>query len=269
MSSPTANAGADQEIMEGATVHLDGSGSAPADPERQIVAYRWSQTRGPEVTISDPASVSPHFQTPPVGTGGAMLSFQLMVEDSIGIRAVDEVTVSILDNGISGFPDDVLTFICATGQPIGIKVHGDARLLRIVPIDPSSAPSADSAPDALYGWFDISIQVPTPGETAEVLFYFESPANDDQIWYRYNPHSGWMDYSGHSTFNADRNIISISLTDGADGDDDDTSNGLVQNVSGIGTYATITPSSDDTSTDGGGGGGGGCFIGIMNAMPLK
>jgi hypothetical protein len=96
-----------------------------------------------------------------------MPSFQFMEEDSTGIRAIDEVTVSILDNGISGFPDDVLTFICAIGQPIGIKVQGEARLLR--------------------------------------------------------------------------SAVSIFLTDGAEGDDDYTPNSIVQDVSGIGTYATISP----------------------------
>lgn len=270
LPSPSADAGTDQEVMEGTTVALDGSASAPADPERQIVSYQWTQTSGPAVILSDPAAVRPSFLTLPVGTEGAILDFQLMVEDSIGIRAIDEVTVSILDNGISGFPDDVLTFICATGQPVGIKVQGEARLLRIAPVDPSGTPSAGNAPDALYGWFDFTIQVPTPGATAEVLFYFPSPATDDQIWYRYNPVSGWTDYSGHSTFLGDRSTVSVSLTDGAEGDDDDTANGIVEDVSGMGTDATITPSSDDTDPAGGdGGGGGGCFITIMNAMSLE
>jgi hypothetical protein len=270
LPSPSADAGTDQEVIEGTTVNIDGSASAPADPERQIVSYQWTQTSGPAVILSDPAAVRPFFLTPPVGTEGAMLGFQLMVEDSIGIRAIDEVTVSILDNGISGFPDDVLTLICATGQPIGIKVQGEAHLLKIVTIDPSILPSADNAPTALYGWFDITIEVPTSGATAEVLFYFPTPATDDQNWYRYNPDRSWADYSGHSAFNGDRSVVTIFLTDGAEGDDDYTPNGTIQDVSGIGTYATISPSSDDPPpASGGGGGGGGCFISIMNTMSLE
>ena len=41
---PTANAGADQAVQEGARVQLAGSGS---DSDGSVASYQWSQTAGP------------------------------------------------------------------------------------------------------------------------------------------------------------------------------------------------------------------------------
>ncbi len=59
---PTANAGADQNVEEGATVQLDGSGSSTADGE--ITKYIWSfssKPAGSTATFSDVSAVNPTF----------------------------------------------------------------------------------------------------------------------------------------------------------------------------------------------------------------
>ena len=97
---PTADAGADQEVDEGVTVTLDGSGSS--DPDDAIKTYQWVQIAGPAVTLSDAGAVSPTFDTPDVGPGGAVLEFKLTVTDSgadfgeeQGLRDEDTCVVTV------------------------------------------------------------------------------------------------------------------------------------------------------------------------------
>ena len=61
---PVADAGVDQNVVEGATVTLDGSDSS--DPDGAIISYQWTQTVGTTVVLSDSTAVTPTFVTPPV-----------------------------------------------------------------------------------------------------------------------------------------------------------------------------------------------------------
>ncbi|MCG8369373.1 MAG: PKD domain-containing protein, partial [Proteobacteria bacterium] len=48
--APTANAGADQDVVENATVELDGTGSG--DPDGDSLSYAWVQIGTPAVSLS-------------------------------------------------------------------------------------------------------------------------------------------------------------------------------------------------------------------------
>ncbi len=92
---PTADAGDDQSLHEGTAVTLDGSGSDSFD---NIKDFRWTQTAGTPVTLSDPAISNPTFAAPQVEASGETLVFSLVVTDTRGVEsAEDEVVVTIAD----------------------------------------------------------------------------------------------------------------------------------------------------------------------------
>ena len=79
---PVANAGVTETVPEGNTACLDGSTSY--DLEGDALTYAWTQLDGPPVTLDNPTTSGPCFDTPNVGPGGADLHFQLIVTDSHG-----------------------------------------------------------------------------------------------------------------------------------------------------------------------------------------
>ena len=91
---PTANAGADQKVLEESTVTLDGSNSF--DPDDGIESYRWKQVAGRSVTFSDPTSDRPIFEAPNFDDGGDKpLVFELTVTDNGGLQSSDSTSVSV------------------------------------------------------------------------------------------------------------------------------------------------------------------------------
>ena len=91
---PTANAGADQTVLEKSTVTLDGSNSF--DPDDGIASYRWKQVAGPSVTFSDPTNDQPIFEAPSFDdSGNQPLIFELIVKDDSGLQSSDSTTVSV------------------------------------------------------------------------------------------------------------------------------------------------------------------------------
>ena len=98
---PAAVAGADATVIEGDTVTLDGSAST--DAQGDIASYRWRQVSGPPVILSDPTAASPTFVAPQVEAGAPQdLVFSLTVTDSVGLTSSDEITITVVDNGLAG-----------------------------------------------------------------------------------------------------------------------------------------------------------------------
>ncbi len=93
--APTADAGPDQGVNEEVLVTLDGSDSS--DSDGSISSYQWTQTSGPNVTLSDSAAVSPTFTSPTVlsGVGPKTLIFSLQVIDNEGATNSDTVAITV------------------------------------------------------------------------------------------------------------------------------------------------------------------------------
>ena len=90
--APTANAGEDQTVGEGATVTLSGSGT---DPENENLTYAWSQTSGTTMTLSGANTATATFTAPSSLTANATLVFQLTVTDARNESGTDSVTITV------------------------------------------------------------------------------------------------------------------------------------------------------------------------------
>jgi hypothetical protein len=258
---PMAIAGPDQTVSEGDTVTLDSSNST--DVDGGIVSYMWTQLIGIPVTLSDTTAAKPTFVAPTVDAGGTELTFQVTVTDDGGLQASDEVLVTVDDNGITGFPDDVITFTSSTGQGMGIKVDSGGSCTGLYAIDPSTISDNTNRPeDLIYDLTYMQIKVNTVGGAAVVTIYLPEAAPLGYAWYKYGSNEGWYDYSDHAVFNLDRTEVTLTLIDGGTGDDDGVANGMIVDPSGLG-MPPAGPASPTGGGDsgGGGGGGGGCFIG--------
>ena len=87
---PVANGGADQWVIAGSTVTLDGTGST--DPDGSTLAYAWTQLAGTPVTLTGADTATPAFTAPDVLE---TLVFQLTVTDDRGAAVSDSVDVTI------------------------------------------------------------------------------------------------------------------------------------------------------------------------------
>jgi predicted RNA-binding protein with TRAM domain len=255
-AAPWADAGPDQSVEEGATVTLDGSNST--DPDDGMASYLWTQTGGVPATLSDASAVQPTFVTPIVDATGATLTFRLTATDIGGLQASDQVSVTVSDNGITGFPADVLTTRTLAGEPFGIREDNGGSFTRLTFIDPAAVPATFGKPDNfLYGLVEMEIRVSAPGATTTVTIFLPSPAPEDYGWYKYNDTAGWFDYNGNAAFNPSRDQVTLTLEDGGTGDDDRVANGIIVDPSGLGTSSTSSGGVTTTSSDWG---SGGCFI---------
>ncbi|MDM8524724.1 hypothetical protein QUF80_15255 [Desulfococcaceae bacterium HSG8] len=97
--TPTADAGSDHSVTEGETVTLNGS-----DSQGTELTYKWRQTAGPSVTLSDSDTDRPTFTAPTVNgdeedEDDDSMTFELTVTDKNGMTDKDTCVVKIDEPG--------------------------------------------------------------------------------------------------------------------------------------------------------------------------
>lgn len=90
---PLANAGTDQNAIEGAILTLNGASSS--DPDGDLLLFNWTQISGPPVALINANTATPSFTAPDVGTNGVALLFQLVVSDGLLESAPDTVSITV------------------------------------------------------------------------------------------------------------------------------------------------------------------------------
>jgi hypothetical protein len=104
-----------------------------------------------------------------------------------------------------------------------------------------------------FGLINFRVAVARPGDTAAVKIHFSEAAPRSSKWFKYDPISGlWYDFSALARFAPDRRSVTLTLTDGGNGDADGIANGVIVDPAGLVEIDDILggPSSS----------GGGCFI---------
>ncbi len=160
---PIANAGSDQNVLEGAAVLLDGTQSIDLDDG--IDTYNWVQTSGsPTVMLSDAASPSPGFTAPQVTGSGTSLAFTLTVTDYGGGQDSDQVVVNVLDSSAGNQPP-----IADAGVDQTVDEGGQ------VVLDGSGSSDPDDGID-VFQWQQISGMPVNLTDPATAMPTFSAPA---------------------------------------------------------------------------------------------
>jgi hypothetical protein len=125
---PTADAGSDQTAEAGTTVHLDASGSSDPDAS-DALSYAWTQTAGPDVSLSDAGTVRPRFVAPDVA-GDTTLTFAVEVSDG---TATDTDTVDVTVQPVDETAPSISDFdVTADAQDVDVSVTVDEELASLV-----------------------------------------------------------------------------------------------------------------------------------------
>ena len=149
--APTADAGSNQTVAEGANVTLDGSGST--DPERAALTYAWSQTSGTTVSLSSSTAQSPTFTAPTELLSNASLVFSLTVSDGVNTSTADTVTITVTAGA-----NDAPTADAGTNQTVAEGAN--------VTLDGSGSTDPERAA-LTYAWSQTSGTVSLSSSTAQ------------------------------------------------------------------------------------------------------
>ncbi len=84
-----------------------------------------------------------------------------------------------------------------------------------------------------YGIFSFRLSLNTAGLAAKVKLVLTEPAPDGATIYKYDPLTGWFDFSDHAMFNETRTEVVITIEDGSKGDADGIVNGIIIDPVGI------------------------------------
>ncbi len=194
---PTADAGPDQTAQKGDALTLEGSGT---DPDGDALNYRWSQIDGPIVTLDDPNSQSPTFDSEEMTRSTGTLRFQLTVGDGFGGIARDSVIIKItagkpsLINAKAG-PDQLVD----EGDEVQLdgsctdKLDRETSLMWTQTMGPFSELSSNADPDPTFTApeipngpivplaFRFTCEVDGGGTATDIVIVRVRPINDDPL----------------------------------------------------------------------------------------
>jgi hypothetical protein len=115
-------------------------------------------------------------------------------------------------------------------------------------IDPEDISEIARPSEMPLGLFAIRLSVASAGQRIEVVVYFSEAAPPWHTWLMYDPLQGWVDYSEHARFSADRKSVTLELKDGDYGDADGVANGIIVDPGGFGLASWVAGRITDAAT---------------------
>lgn len=141
-----------------------------------------------------------------------------------------DIPTDVNDNGVPDSDEDILVLSDAENEnTVGVAVDKGtiSGLTSLSTSDLEGFPAVEMP----YGLFSFRIDGLSEGENVEITFYFPYDIPSDAIWYKYNSSDGTiLDYSDNIVI--DGNIVTVTVTDGGTGDEDNIENGTVIEPSG-------------------------------------
>ena len=157
---PSAEAGAEDQVLEGNTFTFNGTAT---DPDGTIAAFAWSQVQGISVSIADANSANASFIAPGVEAATELL-FQLQVTDSSGGTGTDTVTITVLDN-----PDN---------QPPTVDAGDNQSQFEGTEVSLNGSASDEDGSIVAYSWRQLEGPEVTIIDSSSALASFTAPAVD-------------------------------------------------------------------------------------------
>jgi protocatechuate 3,4-dioxygenase beta subunit len=130
------------------------------------------------------------------------------------------------DDGIpDGQQDEVASVPDPTGGYVTVESVDDLTLADVSVVDPATVPAPPANVDPQSGLVAFTVpDLPPTLTTVQIKVFLPVPA--DSYW-KYDPVNGWVDASSLVTFSPDGLVATITLTDGAFGDQDGVVNGAI------------------------------------------
>ena len=159
--APTANAGADATVIEGASVTLDGTGSTDPDASTTLT-YSWARKAGETdnaVALTNANKASASFTAPDDIAADATLTFVLTVSDGTA-SATDEVVITVTGaNAAATFGGDRTGAVTEAGRTAdGTVTPGtpsDKGTVTVTDKDGANTVQAQTDKAGTYGTFSI------------------------------------------------------------------------------------------------------------------
>ena len=179
-TAPVADASTDQSVNELVSVTLNGAGST--DAENDTLTYAWTQTSGPNVTLSSATAANPTFTAPTLTSNTLVtLTFSLIVNDGNLDSQADTVDITV--NNVNTAPVADASADQTVNEAVSVTLNGSG--------------SSDAENDALtYTWTQTSgpsvtlssatavsptFTAPTLNNNTPVTLTFSLTVNDDSV----------------------------------------------------------------------------------------
>ena len=167
--TPRADAGTYQWVRQGGTVALSADASDPGGNGITISSYQWTQLSGTGVTLSDATAADPTFTAPSVPLGGADLSFQLTITNSLGMTSSATLTVHVA-NSADPAPFTALHTISDPGDQVGggqtATIDSTQATFSVSPLSNSGIGVTVTDPSDHFQLWQVSM-VPPQGQTLQ------------------------------------------------------------------------------------------------------